>query len=972
MKKLIEVALPLAEINDASAYDKMPGIGPHPKGIHQWWARLPLPTARAVLFASVVDDPSAHPEKFPTEETQNAERERLFDLLRQLMQKKMHEHPEIYARAQAEMLKYCDGKLPPVLDPFAGGGSIPLEAARLGFEAHAADLNPVAVLLNKCNLELIPRWLDQTPVNPESHNVVGSSDSHDVWRGSRGLANDVRYYGRIVLERTRQKIGHLYPKVSLIKEGQGLRYATPSETKEKNIQVIKADVIAWLWARTVASPNPAAQGAHVPLMSTFWLSSKNGVLTWLQPVVDHKKNTWRFEVRTGEPPDRNAVKQGTKLGRGSQFRCLLTETPMPDEHIRQEVIAKRCLFKLTAIVVALERSRTYLPADDRHAAIAVKANPSWQPDEEMNENDSNLISGRGYGIKKWAELFTPRQLAALVTFSDQVKEVRQDILIDARKAGLSARDADEYAKTVTTFLGINLSRCTDLNNILTTWNSHDQVVRNLFKRQAIPMVWDFAEPNILGDVVGGWSVHIERTTKCMQTIEGKVGSALQIDAASAQNDLRGVLVSTDPPYYANIGYAALSDFFYVWLRKTVGDLYPDLFTMILTPKATELVAASERFDGDREKASEHFETGFRKAFAALREKIDPRFPLTVYYAYKQEDEEAGSEEPEAKKKERETGGRNSVDLTTGWETLLEALLGSGFQITATWPVRASQKWRMVAMGTNALASYIVLACRPRPKDAPQCSRREFITQLKKELPLALKHLQQGNIAPVDLAQASIGPGMAAFSRYAKVMEASGRAMTVRTALTLINQTLDEVLAEQEADFDADTRWALAWFEQHGMEEGPFGDAETLSKAKNTALRSMVDAGIVLARSGKVRLVSREELGSGREKKEAGSIENLLEIVTPACSVWLVTQCLVRAMENGGETGAVTLLGKIGVGGETARELCYRLHKISEKRGWTSEALSYNALAVAWPEISRLASLQKQEGKSQGELFEGSH
>jgi len=957
-KKLIEVALPLSEINDASAYDKMPGIGPHPKGIHHWWARLPLPTARAVLFASVVDDPSSQPERFPTDEMQNAERERLFGILRRLMQKKMHEHPEVYAEAKAEMLKHCGGKLPPVLDPFAGGGSIPLEAARLGFEAHAADLNPVAVLINKCNLELIPRWADRPPVNPEdrSQETGGRRLTAAGWRGASGLAADVRYYGRIIRERAIAKIGHLYPKVHIVQEKDGSwRHATEEEIRSGKRSVREANVIAWLWARTVPSPNPAARGAHVPLMSTFWLSSKKGSEAWLEPVVDRGAGTWHFRVRTGGPADRDAVKAGTKIGR-AMFRCLLTDNLIPVDYIREQGQTGRMGVRLVAIVADAGRGRLYLPAMEEHLAHACQAKPAWKPDGEMQEKAAENVTL--YGMNTFGDVFTPRQLTAMVTLSDLVRAVRADVVRDASDAGLTKREAEAYAATVVTFLALTLNRAADLNNALCTWNASDEVLRNLFKRQAIPMVWDFAEANILADVVGGWTTCVDRTAKCMMTMGRQcIGHARQIDAASSWDELKGVLVSTDPPYYDNIGYVALSDFFYVWLRRTIGDLYPDLFQTILVPKEPELVAAPERFDGDKEKAKEHFETGFRKAFAALREKMDARFPLTVYYAFKQEDEEAGQEEEE-RSQNAEGRSRNGVDRTTGWETLLEALLGSGFQITATWPVRASQKWRMVAMGTNALASYIVLACRPRPADAPQCSRREFIAALKRELPQALKHLQQGNIAPVDLAQASIGPGMAVFSRYARVMEASGNPMSVRTALALINQTLDEVLAEQEAEFDADTRWALAWFEQHGTGEGPFGDAETLSKAKNTAVNGLVEAGIISARGGKVRLVGREELPADWDPAKDKRL-----------AVWEATQHLIRTLEQGGEGAAAELLRRLGSStGEVARELAYRLYKVCERKGGSKGALSYNGLVVAWPEIVRLASRQKQEDGSQKELF----
>lgn len=939
-KKLIEVALPLPEINDASAYDKMPGIGPHPKGIHHWWARLPLPTARAVLFASVVDDPSSHPEKFPTEEAQNAERERLFGIVRELMQKKLHERPEVYNKAREEMLKHAGGKLPPVLDPFSGGGSIPLEAARLGFEAHAADLNPVAVLLNKCNLDLVPRWLDRPPVNP----VAQTNEVHRAgWQGVAGLAADVRYYGDLVRKRAIEKIGHLYPTVHIVQEKDGSwRHATDDEKDDGAAgKVRETNVIAWLWARTVASPNPAAQGAHVPLISTFWLSTKKGSEAWLEPIIDANKGTYRFEVKTGKPLNRSKISAGTKVGRGG-FKCIFTDTAIPFANIREQGVNGGIGHRLIAVVAELQRGRTYLSVDDSQVKAAAAAESTGYPDTDLPEQALGFRV-QGYGIVKHWQMFAPRQLTAMVTLSDLVKEVRQDVVADAHESGLSDTQAEEYAQTVATFLTLALDRCADFNNALCTWNSSNQKVMHLFGRQAIPMVWDFAEANTLGDSVGAWKTCKEYVPHCIEVI-GKssvsFGDGRQVDAAGACNNAEGLLVSTDPPYYDNIGYAALSDFFYVWLRRTIGGLYPDLFKTILVPKAPELTASPERFDGDKEKAKQHFESGFRTTFTTLREKMDARFPLTVYYAFKQEDEQAGGDDSD-----HGDVARNGVDLTTGWETLLDALLGSGFQITATWPVRASQQWRMRSMGSNALASYIVLACRARPEDAPQCSRREFLNALKKELPAALKHLQQGNIAPVDLAQAAIGPGMAVFSRYAKVVESSGNPMSVRTALALINQTLDEVLAEQEAEFDAETRWALAWFDQYGMEEGEFGVAETLSRAKNTAVNGLRDAGIASSRGGKVRLVRRDELPDDWDP-----------VADKRLTVWEATQHLIRALDQHGENGAAALLRKLGGAvGETARELSYRLHKVCEAKGRSAEALPYNALVLAWPELTRLAS-----------------
>ncbi len=935
-QKLIEVALPLPEINDASAYDKRPGIGAHPKSIHHWWARLPLPTARAVLFASVVDDPSAHPDRFPTEAAQTAERERLFDIIRRLMQKKLHEHPEVYAEARREMERYCDGKLPPVLDPFAGGGSIPLEANRLGFEAHAADLNPVAVLLNKCNLEIAPRWLGHPPVNPQSRRRIAGAQG---WRGTHGLAEDVRYYGKLIRERAQELIGHLYPKARLPKElGGG-----------------EADVIAWIWARTVASPDPAARGAHVPLISTYWLCSKGNNMAWLQPIVDRAAPTWRFEVRNGEPPDPATVKSGTKTGKKAKFKCLLTGVPINDVHIKAEGKADRLGWTLLATVAEGPRNRIYLPATPEQAAAAHVEAPPEAPNEEL-DNDPRNIWCIGYGIERFDQLFRPRQLKALVTFMQLIRKVRDGVLQDARESGLDGEQAEAYMRAVVTLLALALDRCADSNNAMCRWDSSfaGQRVKNLFGRQAIPMVWDVAEANILGETSVCWTTAVELTASSVGALAcgpAAVGTTRQADASASGDGMAGLLVSTDPPYYDNISYAGLSDFFYVWLRRTIGDFYPDLCATVLVPKMPELTAAPERFEGDKEQAKQHFEQGFRQAFTSLRERMDPRCPLTVYYAFKQEDEEAApADEAEAED--------NGVDLTTGWETLLEALVSSGFQITATWPVRASQQWRMRAMGANALASYIVLACRPRSKDAPQTGRREFMAELKRELPAALRHLQQGNIAPVDFAQAAIGPGMAVFSRFSRVLESGGQSMTVRTALALINQILGEVLTEQDDEFDADTRWALAWFEQKGFAEGEFGDANILATAKNTAVNGLVDGGILHSGRGKVRLLRPEELD---KDWDPATDERL--------NVWEMTHHLLRVfyVEKQGEPATAALMRKLGSRAEVARDLGYRLFRVAEKLH-SQDAQAYNALVLAWPDLLKLAQAAPATKSEQDKLL----
>lgn len=919
-KKLIEVALPLPEINDASAYDKMPGIGAHPKGIHHWWARLPLPTARAVLFASVVTDPSDDPAwQDKGEQEQDAERERLFGIIRRLMQKKLHEHPEVYEEARREMLKHCDGKLPPVLDPFSGGGSIPLEAARLGFEAHAADLNPVAVLLNKCNLELAPRWANHPPINPEDRkNKLRTGE----WRGTRGLAEDVRYYGRLIRQRAQEKIGHLYPKVRLPSEYGGG----------------EANVIAWLWARTVASDDPAAKGKHVPLVSTYWLATGKGKKTWLKPHVDKTSLAYSFSVESVSPPDAASVRSGTKLGRGGKFRCILTDTPFKNGHVKKEGIAGRLGVKLLATIGGIKGGKLYLPATAEQERCANVAIPDNAPDEPLREN-ARYLTPTIYGMKTMDSLFTPRQLTSLVTISNLIRETKAVLLDDAKASGLNDDIALAYGSSVVTFLALALDRCTDFNNSCCRWSPSNQKVMNLFGRQAIPMIWDYAEANILADSVGGWSTCSEYVAECIEVLGAdmiKSGHARQVDAATEGAPADGLLVSTDPPYYDNVPYADISDFFYVWLRRIIGDLHPGIFQTVLVPKTPELTAAPERFDGDKEKAKEHFESGFRRTFTHLRERLDPHSPLTVYYAFKQEDEESGGDDEEE--------GNGSVDLTTGWETLLEALISSGFTITATCPVRASQAWRMRAMGSNSLASYIVLACRPR-RDNKRIGRAAFLAELKRELPSALHHLQQGNVAPVDFAQAAIGPGMAVFSKYSEVLESSGNRMSVRTALALINGIKDELLGEAVEELDKDTRWATTWFAETGFDWGECGKANLLANAHATAVNALVADGIVQVKGNQLRLYRPEELAADWDPATDRRL-----------TVWEMTHHLIRVYfhEKKGEVATADLLRKLGSKAEVARDLAYKLFTVCEHSKRSQDAQAYNALVMGWPELARLS------------------
>jgi putative DNA methylase len=654
---------------------------------------------------------------------------------------------------------------------------------------------------------------------------------------------------------------------------------------------------------------------------------------------------------------------GTKGGKAQDFICLLSETPIQRSYIQAEGKAGRLGAKLMAIVAEGPGGRLYLPADVQHETICA----SLRGDSRIQDARATLLSGSlptraeitggvctAYGFSTWGHLFTDRQILALLTVSDAIRASETEIATDALAAGMKSDQARAYAHTVMTFLSLALDRCADFNNSLCRWSPSNQKVMNLFGKQAIPMVFDFAEANFLGGSVGSWITCSDYVAKCIQVLHGgraRKGTATQIDAAAEEVPGGHLLISTDPPYYNNISYAVLSDFFYVWLRRSIRQFNSDIFDTVLTPKMPELIAAANRFGGDPQKAKEHFEDGFRHAFSSLREKMDRRFPLTVYYAFKQDDEDVAPND--------ESDGDNGIDLTTGWETLLEALISSGFQITATWPVRASQKWRMVSMGSNALASYIVLACRPRPADAPQTDRRSFVAELKREMPAALKHLQQGNIAPVDFAQAAIGPGMAIYSKYGRILESKGSTMPVRTALSLINQTLTEVLSEQEDEFDADTRWAIAWFEQQGFEEGDFGVAELLSKAKVTSVGGLQQAGIIRSKGGRVRLLRPEELPSDWDP----STDQRL-------TIWEMTHHLLRVYfhEKAGDVVTADMVRKLNRNSDIARDLAYRLFNICEKSKRSQEAQSYNALVLGWPEIVRLARETRPQDAIQPRLF----
>ncbi len=1122
-KKLIEVALPLEAINAASAREKSIRHG-HPSTLHLWWARRPLAAARAVIFTSLVDDPddpNAPPEfvaacrKLPAganASVQDTPRQRLFDFIERLVQWESTTDEAVLNTARELIRLSTGGNPPPLLDPFAGGGSIPLEAQRLGLEAHASDLNPVAVMINKALIEIPPRFANLPPVNPRDRSGLfaltpgpsPSSGEGSLWKGAQGLAADVRYYGEWMRDRAWERIGHLYPKYypsspTLLPQGekgeassggddekgpivvdpalerqmaevakqfrkqptasedmlwQALRnrqldgrkfrrqqpigpfvvdFFCPAEklvvevdgpihAEQRGVDAARQElieaagyrfvrvtveqveshlpdvlrtiraaflpspeagrgaggegetVIAWLWARTVKCPNPAC-GAMMPLVRSFDLSKKKGRQAWVEPIVEHPTPTPspssgeglnggavlpspRDEVAEGEGPGvrgpriRFTVRTGTGMAReGTVNRrgatCIACGSPVPFEHIRAEGKAGRMGAQLMAIVTEGQSGRNYYAPTPEHERIAAQVPiPEDAPDTDLPEQALGFRV-QLYGMTKHRDLFTPRQLVALTTFSDLVGEAREQVYADALAAGLPddgvpLRDggsgARAYAEAVSVYLAFGVNRLADRQSTICSWDVGYTKIRNTFARQAIPMTWDFAEGNPFSTSTGNFQDLLEWTCEVLEANPSLVqGSAIQADAT--QLSLEGPLsISTDPPYYDNIGYADLSDYFYSWLRKSLRDVYPEIFGTLLVPKEPELVATPYRFDGNSAAADRHFEDGLLKTFKNMRRAIQPEFPLTVYYAFKQSESD------------QDEDGENGHGISsTGWETMLESMIRAGLAVDGTWPMRTELSNRPIATGANALASSIVLVCRPRPDDAPVASRREFVSALRRELPPALRDMQSGSIAPVDLAQAAIGPGMAVYSRYRQVLEADGSPLTVRTALQLINQELDAFLAESEGDVDADTRFCIAWFEQFGFREGEFGVADVLARAKNTSVEGLVSAGVLVAGAGKVRLKSWDELEPGWTPQK-----------DKRATVWEAVHHLIERLNTHGEQGAAALLAQMHSDlAAEAKNLAYRLYQICDRKGWAEHALEYNAVVLSWPGVQQQAGELKQ-------------
>jgi putative DNA methylase len=958
-KKLIEVALPLDAINAACAREKSIRHG-HPSTLHLWWARRPLAAARAVIFSQMVNDPEdAWRLKNPGREPNKQEkghwtraRQKLFEIIEDLVKWENTTNEEVMERAREEIRKSwretCDlnkdhpqaaelfdsEKLPAFHDPFAGGGAIPLEAQRLGLESYASDLNPVAVLINKAMIEIPPKFAGREPVNPEWQSKSSEEKAMKVWKGAEGLAEDVRYYGKWMRDEAEKRIGHFYPKVEITTE------MAKDRPDLKPLVGKKQTVTAWIWARTVKSPNPAYGAAEVPLASTFLLATKPGKESFVTPVIS-KKN-YKFEVFRDKPPAE--AKEGTKSGRGT-FRCLLSGVGISSDYLRDEGRSGRLGQRMMAMVTVGKASRHYIAPTQDQERIASEAAPEWKPDLPLYEQALGFRVGN-YGMRKWADLFSSRQLLALTTFSGLIAELRTPVLEAAIGAGGGMHidfDSIAYADAIALYLSFAIDKSAVYWNTLCPWLNQpkNEIVGNCFSRQTVQMVWDFAEANPFSDSGGNLDKQIEYICRVLTDCLGKMpvgGTALQRNAASVM-DGHHWLISTDPPYFDNIGYADLSEFFYTWLRPALKDCFPELLATMGTPKMEELVATPARHGGVDE-AQQFFLSGMTTVMGFLAKQSAATIPITIYYAFKQSDTD------------------ESDTNSTGWEAFLEAVVRAGLAVHGTWPMRTERPGRMRDTGSNALASSIVLVCRKRSPTAETISRRHFIRELNATLPQALDAMtrksegEHSPVAPVDLSQAIIGPGMAVFSKYAAVLEADGSPMTVRTALQLINRFL------AEDDFDADTQFCLHWFEQHGWESGKFGEADTLARAKGTSVDGVKTSGVLQSAGGNVRLLKWADYRSDWDPAADDRLP-----------VWEGLHQLVRVFKTDGESAAGKVLAAVAAKAEPIRQLAYRLYTLCERAGRAEDARAYNELITSWAPIESAAAAMPSTAPAQKTLFE---
>ena len=929
-RKLIEITLPLNDISKESAREKSLKHG-HPSTLHTWWARRPLAACRAILFASLVDDPIDCSDEFPHEDDQIAERKRLHQLISdisrwentderkpgglKLMNSARFEIARSLARSRGDavptepdaVLKYLSDKDTgiTVYDPFSGGGSIPLEAQRLGLAAVGSDLNPVSVLITKATIELPVSFAGDRPVNPSAHHQVtrgskGRSSTDGDWRGYAGLANDIRYYGLRVRDEASKRIGHLYPTVTL-DDGSD------------------AHVVAWLWANTIPCSNPAC-GIEMPLIRNFQISKRDGRPRWTTPTFDIDNKMIKFEVTESS----SGIRFERTVDRNGSV-CLACETSTKLEYVRNQALDGNMRQQLIAIAAEGDRRRVFVSPNEHHAQIALRARPPRRPTGSL-PHKARSISTQIYGLSEWHQLFTERQLTSLCTFSDVLKDIIPEILNDGASS--------EYAKVIHTYLALAVGRLSHVGSRLSMWVNAVDFVGGVFGRQAIGMVWDFAELNPFSTRTQNWMTQLDWVAKVVERLPVNVvsGFAFQADAANAEYVANGPVIVTDPPYYDNIGYADISDFFYIWHNDMLRDSYPELFVGMQTPKKDEIVAGP-MFENPKE----HFERLIEKVLNKIKSACSTDFPSSILYAYMQKK------------------GADKESVPAGWEAFLTAVSNAGLRIVGTWPVRTERKAKLNALKGNMLASSVVLVTRPRPEGAPSASRREFVDELEVSLPAELDRLtREDNIAPVDLAQAAIGPGMKIYTKYSRVETFAGEPVPVRDALTEINRVIGDYFLSEQGELDARTRFCIDWLKEHGFDEGLFGDAEVLAKAKDVAIGDLVAQGLLEARRNVAKLLPISAFLTPK---------NADQCVGASTSSW---EGLMRVAfhfqfpeEGRGVEGAADVIREMGAKSDEVERLARIMFDHYDRKFQPSNSRVYNHIADAWRDIREQARIGQQ-------------
>ena len=956
-KKLIEIDLPLADINKESAREKSIRHG-HPSTLHLWWARRPLASCRAVIFASMVDDPSSCPDEFPTIEDQAIERKRLHDIISRLVKWENSNDPDLLAQARLEIaksiarqpnkppipdsttqpatpdrhcgldpqstgaategttsmpihtnpceshpqtiLQYLAKHAPTIYDPFCGGGSIPLEAQRLGMKAVGSDLNPVAVLITKALIEIPPKFANKPPVNPDADPMgittgKGRKSQKVPWRGASGLADDIRYYGKWMREEAFKRIGHLYPT---IKDENG----------------IDRTVIAWLWTRTIPCANPAC-GINMPMMKTFQLSKKPKNRHWTKPVVNRETNTISFKVQN-HPAD---VPTEATVNRNGAT-CIACKSTVKLDYVRQQAREGKMSEQMTAIVAEGDNKRLFISPNDEHVQTALNAEPEWRPSQAITKNPK--VSALAYGTTHWHQLFTERQLLTLTTFSDLISEVRLQIIENS--------DDGDYADAVCLYLALAVGRLSNGSSRFNVWQNLGDKVAQVFGRQAIPMMWDYPESNAFSTQTQNWTAQIEWVAKAVDhtPAESNPGKTLQADASTTVHANDAPIIVTDPPYYDNIQYADLSDFFYVWLRPILRDTYPELFAGMLTPKMEEMIAAP-RFEDSKQ----HFEEGLNKTLRLIRQRCTDDYPSSIFYAYKQQEEEHGGQ------------------TSTGWETMLNALISSGFHVIGTWPIRTERPTGL-KVNVNALASSVILVCRPRPEDAPSITRQQFLDELADEMPKALDQLtRESHITPTDLAQAAIGPGMEIYSKYSSVTYISGKPFTVKNALIAINSEVHKYDERETGDLDPESQFCVTWLNQHGFEKGDYGAANVAAQAKNIDVRTLADFhDILTAESGNVQLHNIHYYAPIDYDYEAPIDDRNGNMTAWEGCLRMAYHMDYHREDAGGIYGSAIVYNAKGSYTDRIERLARILYNYHDARGEAHRAYVFNSIVTQWNDI----------------------